>query len=92
MSVTTRAVEQLKAGAQSASATLVGNFQPAHTPHRRGYEIKVSLDQRGMHFFPILTAGPAHQRRPERESRSGPTGRTVAVVAAIGAAHASIRT
>ena len=45
-----RAVEQLKAGAQSASATLVGSFSP-RTRIAAGDEIKVSLDQRGMHFF-----------------------------------------
>ena len=45
-----RAVEQLKAGTQSASATLVGSFSP-RTRIAAGDEIKVSLDQRGMHFF-----------------------------------------
>ena len=45
-----RAVKQLKAGAQSASATLVGSFSP-RTRIAAGDEIKVSLDQRGMHFF-----------------------------------------
>jgi multiple sugar transport system ATP-binding protein len=45
-----RAVEQLKAGAQSASATLVGSFSP-RTRIAAGDEIKVSLDQRGLHFF-----------------------------------------
>jgi multiple sugar transport system ATP-binding protein len=45
-----RAVEQLKAGAQSASATLVGSFSP-RTRVAAGDDIKVSLDQRGMHFF-----------------------------------------
>ena len=45
-----RAVEQLKAGAQSASATLVGSFSP-RTRIAAGDEIRVSLDQRGMHFF-----------------------------------------
>ena len=45
-----RAVKQLKAGTQSASATLVGSFSP-RTRIAAGDEIKVSLDQRGMHFF-----------------------------------------
>jgi multiple sugar transport system ATP-binding protein len=45
-----RAVEQLKAGAQSASATLVGSFSP-RTRVAAGDDIKVALDQRGMHFF-----------------------------------------
>jgi len=45
-----RAVEQLKAGAQAASATLVGSFSP-RTRVATGEQIKVSLDQRGMHFF-----------------------------------------
>jgi multiple sugar transport system ATP-binding protein len=45
-----RAVEQLEAGAQSASATLVGSFSP-RTRVAAGDEIKVSLDQRRLHFF-----------------------------------------
>ncbi len=45
-----RAVEQLKAGAQDASATLVGSFSP-RTRVGVGEQIEVSLDQRGMHFF-----------------------------------------
>ena len=45
-----RAVEQLRAGAQSASATLVGSFSP-RTRVAVGDEIKVSVDQRALHFF-----------------------------------------
>jgi multiple sugar transport system ATP-binding protein len=45
-----RAVEHLKAGAQSASATLVGSFSP-RTRVAAGDDITVSVDQRALHFF-----------------------------------------
>ena len=46
-----RAVEQLKAGAQYASATLVGSFSPRTRVAVWASEIEVSVDQRGLHFF-----------------------------------------
>ena len=45
-----RAVEQLKAGTQSESATLIGSFSP-RTRIAAGDDIKVSLDPRSLHFF-----------------------------------------